>query len=74
MSKVMKRMNRQGAGGLLKSLMGGGIPGQQGQAPPEDIASAANLLNPKSGAFPRKLPGLGSMNGLPPNFPFGKKK
>ena len=74
MSKVMKRMNRQGAGGLLKSLMGGGIPGQQGQAAPEDIASAANLLNPKSGAFPRKLPGLGSMNGLPPNFPFGKKK
>ena len=72
MAKVMKKMGKQGAGGLLKSLMGGGMPGgnSQGDA---DLSSMANMLNSK-GMLPGKLPGLGNLGNLPPNFPFGKKK
>ena len=72
MAKVMKKMGKQGAGGLLKSLMGGGMPGgnSQGDA---DMTSMANMLNSK-GILPGKLPGLGNLGNLPPNFPFGKKK
>tara|TARA_Y100000766_G_C18884719_1_gene595227 strand:- start:414 stop:1901 length:1488 start_codon:yes stop_codon:yes gene_type:complete len=72
MAKVMKKMGKQGAGGLLKSLMRGGMPGgnSQGDA---DLSSMANMLNSK-GMLPGKLPGLGNLGNLPPNFPFGKKK
>ena len=52
--------------------MGGGMPGgnSQGDA---DLNSMANMLNSK-GMLPGKLPGLGNLGNLPPNFPFGKKK
>ena len=72
MAKVMKKMGKQGAGGLLKSLMGGGMPGGNSQGDP-DLSSMANMLNTK-GMLPGKLPGLGNLGNLPPNFPFGKKK
>ena len=44
MAKVMKKMGKQGAGGLLKSLMGGGLPGGSPQGE-DDLSSMANMLN-----------------------------
>ena len=73
MAKVMKKMGKQGAGGLLKSLMGGGLPGGSPQGD-VDLSSMANMLNSNKGMFPGKIPGLGNLGNLPPNFPFGKKK
>jgi len=73
MAKVMKKMGKQGAGGLLKSLMGGGMPGGNSQGD-VDLSSMANMLNSNKGMLPGKLPGLGNLGNLPPNFPFGKKK
>ena len=73
MAKVMKKMGKQGAGGLLKSLMGGGMPGGAPQGD-VDMSSMANMLNSNKGMFPGKIPGLGNLGNLPPNFPFGKKK
>ena len=70
MAKVMKKMSKQGAGGLLKSLFGGGLPAVS--TPGEiDPNAMANMLGGNKGILPGKLPGLGN---LPPNFPFGKKK
>ena len=70
MAKVMKKMSKQGAGGLLKSLFGGGLPG--GSIPSKiDPNAMANMIGGNKGILPGKLPGLGN---LPPNFPFGKKK
>ena len=73
MAKVMKKMGKQGAGGLLKSLMGGGMPGGNSQGD-VDLSSMANMLNSNKGMLPGKLPGLENLGNLPPNFPFGKKK
>ena len=73
MAKVMKKMGKQGAGGLLKSLMGGGMPGENSQGD-VDLSSMANMLNSNKGMLPGKLPGLENLGNLPPNFPFGKKK
>ena len=65
-----KLFKRPPAGGLLKSLFGGGLPG--GSIPSEiDPNAMANMLGGNKGILPGKLPGLGN---LPPNFPFGKKK
>jgi len=70
MAKVMKKMSKQGAGGLLKSLFGSSLPG--GSTPSEiDPNAMANMIGGNKGILPGKLPGLGN---LPPNFPFGKKK
>ena len=73
MAKVMKKMGRQGAGGLLKSLMGGGMQGNPSQGD-IDLSSMADLMKSNKGMPPGKLPGLGNLGNLPPNFPFGKKK
>ena len=74
MAKVMKRMGRQGAGGLLKSLMGGGMQNLTDKEDSNDLSSAAELLKSNKSFFPGKMPDLGSLGGLPTNFPFGKKK
>jgi signal recognition particle subunit SRP54 len=73
MAKVMKKMGRQGAGGLLKSLMGGGMKGDPSQGD-VDLSAMADLMKSNKGMSPGKLPGLGNLGNLPPNFPFGKKK
>ena len=73
MAKVMKKMGRQGAGGLLKSLMGGGMKGDPSQGG-VDLSAMADLMKSNKGMSPGKLPGLGNLGNLPPNFPFGKKK
>ncbi len=62
MAKMMKKIGRQGGGGLLKNLFGGGMNENISQTNPEDLLnSAQSPLN------------FGTKSRLPLNIPFRKK-
>ena len=60
--KMMKKIGRQGGGGLLKNLFGGGMNENISQNNPED------LLNSPQNPF-----NFGTKSRLPLNIPFRKK-
>ena len=69
MAKMMKKIGRQGGGGLLKNLFGGGATENLNQASPEEILKSSDLLNlPQQNTL-----GFGSKSRLPLNIPFRKK-
>ena len=73
MAKMMKRIGKHGAGGMLKNLMGGGLSGLMGKQGEPDLSAAADMLK-SSGNLPGEIPGIGSLNDGNIPFPFNKKK
>ena len=73
MAKMMKRIGKHGAGGMLKNLMGGGLSGLMGKQGEPDLSAAADMLK-SSGNLPGEIPDIGSLNDGNIPFPFNKKK